>query len=136
MRNLFITFIISVGFIINASASSFTYDNIRKDLLDENANVKAYAMAYFIGLYDSHKVNENISEKVYGVKSRKFCFDKEPPKMFPTLLHMMDDYRENDRMWDTNDQSYELLVNDPAYVMTWTLTVSYTHLTLPTILLV
>tara|TARA_B100000401_G_C52292332_1_gene478690 strand:+ start:25 stop:423 length:399 start_codon:yes stop_codon:yes gene_type:complete len=121
MRNLILAFIIAVGFIVSASASSFTYDNIRKDLLDENANVKAYAMAYFIGLYDSLKVNENISEKVYGVKSRKFCFDKEPPKMFPTLLHMMDDYRENDRMWDTNDQSYELLVNDPAYVMTWTL---------------
>ncbi len=104
-----------------SNKSSYKLDDIMEMIASDDNKDYVISLSYLIGLYDAIKINENISETVYGLKTRKFCFNGEPPKLVPDLIKMMDDYRQDDTQWNTYDPSYEVLQNDSAYVMTWTL---------------
>ena len=104
-----------------ADKSSIDLDDVMDMVVSDNNMDHAMGLGYLMGLYDAIKINENISETVYGLESRKFCFVSEPPKLVPDLVKMMNEYRQDGSYWNRNDPSYEVLINDSAYVMVWTL---------------
>ena len=104
-----------------ADKSSIALDDVMDMVVSDNKMDHAMGLGYLMGLYDAIKINENISETVYGLESRKFCFKSKSPKLVPDLVKMMNEYRQDGSYWNRDDPSYEILINDSAYVMTWTL---------------
>tara|TARA_Y100000996_G_scaffold377803_1_gene330087 strand:+ start:36 stop:440 length:405 start_codon:yes stop_codon:yes gene_type:complete len=108
-----------------AYSSSYKYDEIMDMLKSENNIDTSAAFSYLIGIYDGIKTNENISQMVYGVEARKFCFKDKAPKLIPDLINMMNLYKVDKTKWETQHESFKILSQNVSYVMIWTLISNY-----------
>ena len=112
----------------------YNYTNIIYWLQSDKKTDQTYAVAYLQGTLDSIISNEIINQWIFDKDAIKICIPTvkdengentaEMPELNDVIL-LMNEFRNDDSNWKTDDPRYEDLRNNTSYLMIWSLTEKY-----------